>query len=177
MRRLLPTRRQSIGVFAVCGSAQLWSKLLGAWAGASAHAEEADTDKKRIRLVISAVDEDRVRDIVAGSGGQTDPGHNKYDPNPSEQGTSTDPNFAPLIVIVAVMVVGYLAKTIVNLWQQVHYGGLVIDARGNDIVVKENQALPGGVVVIITADNKVQEFTPKDESELGKILKTTLTAK
>jgi hypothetical protein len=92
-----------------------------------------------------------------------------------EQQNTTDPNFSPLIIVVAALTSGYLATTVFRLWSDVKYGGIVIDARASELLVKENQALPRGTVIVVGAEkDKVQEFTPKDETELGSILKSVI---
>ena len=128
-----------------------------------------------IRIVVPAVDEARVRDIISLTGGRASEGSTRYQPPPGEEQNTTDPNFAPLIILVAALTTGYLASTVFRLWGDVKYGGIVIDARASEVLVKENQALPRGTVIVIGAQkDSVQEFTPKDETELGNILKSVI---
>jgi hypothetical protein len=124
-------------------------------------------------MVVPATDEEQVRRIVAASGGSALPGSTRYKPPPGERAESTDPNFAPLVVIVVVLASGYLANTIFRLWREAHYPGLVIVTTGDQVTIKENQALPGGTVVVVGADGN-QVLTPPNETELGKILEHTL---
>lgn len=128
-----------------------------------------------MKLVVPAVDEARVRDIISSSGGQASQGSTRYEPPPGEQQNATDPNFSPLVILLVAFTANYLATTVFRLWSDIKFGGVVVDARGSELSVKENQAIPRGTVIVIGVEkDKVQEFTPKDETELGNILKSVI---
>jgi hypothetical protein len=129
--------------------------------------------ESRVSIVVPATDEDQVRNIVAASGGSALPGTSKYEPPAGERLNSTDPNFVPLLIIVTMLSAGYLAKTIFALWREVRYPGLVIVSKDGQTTIKENQALPGGTVVVVRADG-AQVLTPTDESDLAKVLEHVL---
>jgi hypothetical protein len=144
---------------------------------AHAETEGSDTPSYRVKLAVPAVDEVRVREIISTSGGEALQGASKYEPAPGQKFNSTDPNFSPLIFVVAVLTVDYLAKTIFGLWNDAKFPGLIVDVRDPEaIVVTENQALRRGTVIVIGVDkDKVIEFTPKDEREAGALLEKFLS--
>jgi hypothetical protein len=175
MKSWRPTRRVLIGGFALCGSAHLFSSWLLQIQQAHAEDSASDQNSYRVRLAIPAVHEIQVRQIISASGGTALPGTTKYEPAAGQKSNSTDPNFSPILVVVAVLTADYLADTIFRLWADAKYGGLILDARDPEtMVVTENHALPRGTVVVLGDKNKVTEFTPKDKSEAGALLKEVL---
>jgi hypothetical protein len=175
MSRWPPNRRTLIAAFALCASTRLFSNLQTLLSLPSAHAEQADILRTPVKIVVPAVDEARVRDIIASSGGQASPGSTRYEPPPGERQNTTDPNFSPLVILIVALTASYLATTIFRLWSDIKFGGVVVDARGSELLIKEDHAIPRGTVIVVGAEkDKVQEFTPKDETELGNILKSAI---
>jgi hypothetical protein len=56
---------------------------------------------------------------------------------------------------------------------EVHYPGLAIIITKGQVTIKENQALPGGTVVVVRPDG-AQILTPPNETELAKVLEHVL---
>ena len=52
---------------------------------------------------------------------------------------------------------------------------ILFNNAGSELLIKEDHAIPRGTVIVVGAEkDKVQEFTPKDETELGNILKSAI---
>ncbi len=169
MNRLRLTRRALINAFVKCGCMPLLINSQKTLAETSQPNNSTSAASAHVTIVVPATDERRVRRIVDESGASTLPGSTKYEPPVGEKLNSTDPNFAPLLSIVAVVSAGYLAKIIFGLWREVHYPGLVVTVINGQVTIKENQALTGGTVVVVRSDG-AQILTPPNESELTKVL-------
>jgi hypothetical protein len=142
-------------------------------------AKAADPNEAtKIKIVVPATDEARVRTLVANTGGSALPASAKYEPPAGEKSDNADPNFAPLVVLVAVLSAGYLAETIFGLWRQAHYPGLILSANSSgEFTLRPSQSLPGGTVVVVKLDGKTEIVTATKESDLAKVLETALGKK
>lgn len=96
---------------------------------------------------------------------------NKYE-NPD--GDSPDPGFAPLVIMVAAVTIGYLAKTAFELWENYKYCGLIVDLRKDPVQVIENTNLARGTLLVVNADGSTKLHTPENESALQQILTQVL---
>jgi hypothetical protein len=75
-----------------------------------------------------------------------------------------DAKGVPLVFIfVGAVLIPYLAKTVIALCHEIKYGGVVIDTRGEKIIIDTDKSIPGGMVVVVSTEGT--EIYDKDEIE------------
>ena len=68
----------------------------------------------------------------------------------------------PLVFIfVGAVLLPYLANAILALRREIVHGGVVIDTRGNKIVIDTDKSLPGGVILVVTSEGT--EFYEREQ--------------
>ena len=135
--------------------------------------ESTDLKTLAVSFILPASDETKLRRLAEQ--GQVSLSSSKaYIPLPEDAETFPDPGFAPLVIIVGALVLGYVAKIAFGLWGEYSYGGLIVDTRKMPIEIREHRALARGHIVIIKPDGTPVNFQPKDETDLERILKEVL---
>ncbi len=93
------------------------------------------------------------------------------DPKPfvppfDEEEDYEDPQFAPLLVIASVIAIGFLIKRISDiLLDHKRPGGLIVDARGDEMVIRPALHVPRESVLVITKfGSKMYMADKKDEA-------------
>ena len=67
--------------------------------------------------------------------------------------TSVDSRGIPFFYILAgAVLVPYLADALIAVYRDVRYGGLLVQARGGEIVIENDLRLPGGTLLVKSAD-------------------------
>jgi len=64
-------------------------------------------------------------------------------------------------IFVGTVLLTYLAKAILALRREIVHGGVVIDTRGDKIIIQTDKSLPGGVIVIVTPEGT--QYHERDE--------------
>ena len=79
----------------------------------------------------------------------------------------------PLIfVVVGVLAIPVIWRTLRSMFQQVYYGGVIIDTRVTPISIVHDKAIPSGTVMVVNKSGAAQRFDEQDfsESQLGALL-------
>jgi len=147
---------------------------------ASAQDSEQINDERNQKVSVSFIvpshDEAKLRALAKRD--QLDlPPAKPFTPPREETDTYPDPGFAPLVIIVGAVVVGYVARLSFGLWGEYQYGGLIVDATKSPVEIREHRALARGHILVIKPDGSSENFQPNDETELERILKKALTLK
>jgi hypothetical protein len=152
----------------------LWTFRVGAQEKES-KPEQIDKDAAiTVSFVLPSNDESKLL-LLAKQNGATFSKSVPFTPSSEEAESYPDPGFAPLVVIVGTLVVGYIAKISYGLWEDYNYGGLIVDASKNPIEIREHPALERGHVVVIKADGSIENLQPNNETELERILSNALS--
>lgn len=78
-----------------------------------------------------------------------------------------------VFVFAGVVLIPYLAKSILEIMRQVEHGGMVVDACGRDIQIETNKNMPLGMVIVRScsdADVKVYHDQIEGPSQLAQII-------
>jgi hypothetical protein len=83
----------------------------------------------------------------------------------------------PLLIIPFAMGAVALARAIIRLWREAKHHGVIIDARGKKLKIKEDPSLPYGTVVVIDGEGQKSTRTDiDDKDELADIIKAARAA-
>ena len=70
--------------------------------------------------------------------------------------TSGDKAIGVSVIFAGAVMIPYLAKSIWSVVRDVRYGGLVIDMRGDEVVIENDPRLDGGIIVLIKPDGSTE---------------------
>jgi hypothetical protein len=105
------------------------------------------------------------RDEVTKEGGRVHGEPEAFQPPADEMDDYRDANFEPLMVLAATVAVGFLLKTLSNIWlEHKHTGGLIVDARGGALVMRPAAYLTRNTLVLLT-DGGVQKWEPGEKND------------
>ncbi|MCB1701495.1 MAG: hypothetical protein H6985_17340 [Pseudomonadales bacterium] len=98
-----------------------------------------------------------------------------YEPDPDELDDLGDSQFDPLMVIAASLALGYLIKTISEVWlDETKGGGQLVDARSSPVKLKRLSYVDRGKLVIVT-DKGVETYGPEQRDEGEEVLAQLLS--
>jgi hypothetical protein len=94
-----------------------------------------------------------------------------YTPRPEELDDYADGQFEPLMVVAVAVSLGYLIRTISNVWlDHTHPGGTIVDTRDGCFETKFAPHIERGKLVVIS-DDGVQEFESSQKDEGASLLR------
>ena len=64
-----------------------------------------------------------------------------------------DSKGAAVLIFAGVILLTYLAKAVLALRRDIVYGGVVIDTRGQTVVIDTDKSLPGGTILVVGKDS------------------------
>ncbi len=148
---LINRRRLLIGVCMASAVGLLKPQILPAQVSNSGEAEERQYS---LRWRVNKAHIETVRDNLVFEG---------------EIEIEKDQKGLPLVfVFVGVVLLPYLADAVLALRRDMVYGGLLIDARGPEVVIENDQRIDGGTIVVVTAEGTEIYYREdiRDPSEL-----------
>ena len=123
------------------------------------------------RWAVQSFDADDLRSKLAASGADVRPETEKFVAKGDEMDVREGSEFAPLVYVVGAIAVVQLADFVLKFAKDVRHSGLVIDATGEKLDVREEPTLDRGDLVVLGVDkDKVVRLQPKDRDELVKLL-------
>ena len=91
-----------------------------------------------------------------------------------EQDDYSHSAFEPMLVIVGVVAVSFLIERIVNIIKDVKHSGLIIDARSDTLIVREQPSLNRGTAIVLLPDGKVEEVDGSSQIDIASVLSELL---
>lgn len=86
-----------------------------------------------------------------------------YEPKDPDEIEASE--FSPLIIIVGVIAISYLADVIIKLIKDIQHSGLIAVAKENgELEIRENASLNRGEVLFVDAKGKASKFQFNDAS-------------
>jgi hypothetical protein len=79
----------------------------------------------------------------------------------------------PLFILAGVLSFGFLVELTMKVVRNLKYNGLIIDARGEELIIREHPALDQGSVVVV-GSNKAHKFDSEKSTEIKDTLKELL---
>jgi hypothetical protein len=105
------------------------------------------------------------RDEVTKEGGRVHGEPEAFQPPAGEVDDYRDANFEPLMVLATTVTVGFLLKTLSNIWlEHKHTGGLIVDARGGGLVMRPAPYLARNTLLLLT-DGGVHKWDPSEKND------------
>jgi hypothetical protein len=93
-----------------------------------------------------------------------------FEPPEKELQDYAKSSFDPLLVIAGVAAITYLVQKIISTIKEARHCGHVIDARGKELVFREQPGLKGGTYLVFT-DQGVQKFDLTNSLGIDDLLK------
>jgi hypothetical protein len=94
-------------------------------------------------------------------------------PNLPMEGVNADRQGGPLVIFAGLVLIPYLANAIYDFWQKMYSGGIVIDARGAELIIKSDSNLPGNTILLVgkNGEKLYQRSEIPDQEVLASLLK------
>ena len=95
-----------------------------------------------------------------------------FRPSPEEIDDYTHSNFDPMMMLTGAIAVAFLIERIVALVRDGNHGGVIIDARGRELNIREHPALSARTVVVVTPTG-VQQFDSSHQVDIVSAVKAS----
>jgi len=124
------------------------------------------TDRVRVSWVVAETAVPAAISEIEESDGAVKSEPVPFVPPPDEVEDYHDAQFDPLLVIASVVAVGFLLKRISDIWlDHKRPGGLIVDARGNELVIRPAPQIPrDSLLVLTTTESKMYTPDRKDDA-------------
>jgi len=81
-----------------------------------------------------------------------------FKPPEKEKQDYAQSSFDPLLIISGIAAITYLVSKIISTIKEIKHCGYIIDARGEELIFREQPSLRGGSYLVFTKDGSVQKF-------------------
>ena len=123
------------------------------------------------RWAARAVDVAGLQQHLGKNGATLESNVERFRPPADEVEDYTEASFAPLMVVAGAVAVAILAQAILDFYRGAKHGGVIVDARGSNLDIREHPALQPGTIVVISREAQLTRFEPKASIDLGSLLK------
>lgn len=126
--------------------------------------EETEIDQVQIRWRVPREEVEDLRERLAFEG-ETIPDETTID------GTRGLP---AIYILVGAVALALLSSSLVDGYRDVKYGGIIIDARGEELLIKSEVSFPSDKIVIVAPDGELQVHQADDSVDFGELVRAVL---
>jgi hypothetical protein len=131
-----------------------------------------EKDQVRFQWVVGNSDLDAYRAELLSLGAELEevqPFEYSSDENKEHKALAIEPMF----ILAGVLSFGFLVELTMRVVRNLKYNGIIIDARGEELIIREHPALDQGSVVVVGRD-KAHKFDSEKFAEIKDTLKDLL---
>ncbi|MCX6305818.1 MAG: hypothetical protein NT040_12715 [Bacteroidetes bacterium] len=100
----------------------------------------------------------KCQDEFTANGAKVEGETTKFDPPVNEKQDYAQSSFDPLLVIFGIASLTFLVQKIISTVRELKHPGYIIDARGDELIFREQPSLKGGSYLVFQKDGTVSKF-------------------
>lgn len=147
-----------LGTFRRIAIAAIMIPAAVTFAAPAGAAERSEDSPVQFQWAVRTPDLKALTGSLSKRGATLEPGTRPFVPPANEKEDYGEAKFAPLAVIAGAVAFSVVAQAILDFYRGATRGGVVVDARGRELVIREQPALQPGTILVIGADGKPTRF-------------------